>query len=82
MKKSRRALKKRLSFHNSLTGKFAEIVATLEYIVQQFFHFSSMNLKVHRLEYHNEDSSEDAAIVGCDRQIVHIRVNIGEYGDR
>lgn len=41
-----------------------------------------MNLKVHRLEYHNEDSSEDAAIVGRDRQIIHIRVNIGEDGDR
>lgn len=41
-----------------------------------------MNLKIHRLEYHNEDASEDAAIVGCDRQIIHIRVNIREDGDR
>lgn len=41
-----------------------------------------MNLKIHRLEYHNEDASEDAAIVGCDRQIIHIRVNIREDSDR
>ena len=64
-----------------LTGKFAEIIDTFQYVVQQPSYSFFTKLEVHRLVYDDENSSKNTTAVGAYRQVVSVHVNIRKNSD-
>lgn len=61
-----------------LTGKLAELIATINSLVEQSYDLLTTSLEDHHLEKHDNDPGEDTTVVRDDRQVVETQANVSE----
>lgn len=62
----------------SLTGKLAELIATVDSLPKQSHDLLATCLEDHHFEEHDDDPGEDASIVRNDWQVVQARTNVSQ----